>query len=63
MDLHVVASFNCSGKSCPTLYTTDRNTVVVQGDIANHHIAGLPGHEGAVELPLDFFRDAVKKLS
>ena len=50
--------------TCPTLYSTDRGTFVVQGDkvtdpeaLAALRERGLPAHETAVEIPaglLDF---------
>ena len=44
--------------TCPTLYSTDRGTYVVQGDkvtdpeaLASLRERGLPEHETAVEIP------------
>lgn len=46
------------GTGCPSVFTTDRNTVVVQGwkvtdddALAELRGRGLPDHETAVEIP------------
>ncbi|MFG1927961.1 hypothetical protein [Cryptosporangium sp. NPDC048952] len=51
---------NSSYGSCPSVYETDRGTLVVQGwrvtdaeAIAALTERGLPAHETAVEIPLD----------
>lgn len=54
------------GGHCPTLYATDRGTVVVQGnrvadpdavaDLESTY-GGLPEHETAVEIPVDLLRN------
>lgn len=48
-----------SGGSCPSIYQTDRNTLVIQGWRVTDPDAldalearGLPAHETAVEIPL-----------
>jgi hypothetical protein len=45
----------CSGGTCPTVYATDRGTVVVQGERVTDPDAlaamRLPEHETAVEVP------------
>jgi uncharacterized Ntn-hydrolase superfamily protein len=45
----------CSGGSCPTVYATDRGTLVVQGAIVTDPEAlaavNLPAHETLVEIP------------
>jgi hypothetical protein len=52
----LVASTNCSGTGCPTAYATNRGTRVIQGDtVARDAIHGLPGHESAVEVPVEFY--------
>jgi hypothetical protein len=50
-----------SGKSgCPTLYATDRGTIVVQGwRITDPETLGqmdIPDHETALEVPVALFR-------
>ncbi|TQS42433.1 hypothetical protein FL583_24305 [Cryptosporangium phraense] len=51
---------NSSSGSCPSVYETDRGTLVVQGwrvtdreAIAALAARGLPAHETAVEIPLE----------
>ena len=63
MELRQV-SRGCEGGDCPTVYLTDRGTVVFQGDTLSE--AHRPSHapaEGAVELPLDVVRSALPALS
>ncbi|QBI56158.1 hypothetical protein [Streptomonospora litoralis] len=47
----------CEDDNCPTLYATDRGTVVVQGYAVSdaHALAelGLPAGEAAVEVPAE----------
>lgn len=54
---------NSSSGSCPSVYETDRGTLVVQGykvtdpeALAALRERGLPDHEDAVEVPLDLLR-------
>jgi hypothetical protein len=54
---------SCDDGDCPTIYTTDRGTVVVQGD----HVGRADGlklgdGEGAVEIPLELLREALSAL-
>jgi hypothetical protein len=52
----LVASINCSGSGCPTVYETGRGTRIIQGDsVAREAIEGLPAHESAVEVPTEFY--------
>jgi hypothetical protein len=51
---------NSTHGSCPSVYETDRGTLVIQGwrvtdseAIAALTARGLPAHETAVEIPLD----------
>ncbi|MEU4232270.1 hypothetical protein AB0F17_48925 [Nonomuraea sp. NPDC026600] len=53
------------GGACPTLYETDRGTIVVQGDkvtdpeaLAALRARGLPDHETAVEVRPELLRFA-----
>ena len=50
------------GNGCPTLYRTDRETLVVQGWRVTDEDAldamDIPGHETAVEIPLELLRHA-----
>jgi len=53
--MRLVKLVGCSGGTCPTIYATDRGTVVVQGERVTDHDAlaamDLPAHETAVEVP------------
>jgi hypothetical protein len=56
---------NCNdGKTCPTLYRTDRGTVVVRGwtitDSAALDELDLPGGESAVEIPVELIAEVLK---
>ena len=52
----------CGGGSCPTVYSTDRNTFVVQGYTVTAETAGfdLPTGEQLVEIPAELLAEAVK---
>jgi hypothetical protein len=47
----------CEGGTCPTVYRTDRGTLVVQGTVVADPEAlsgvDLPAHETLVEVPAD----------
>jgi hypothetical protein len=50
-----------SGETCPTIYATDRDTIVVQGyTLGDHDLAGIamPDGEAAVEIPASLLRKA-----
>nr|WP_228078094.1 hypothetical protein [Streptomyces sp. MA3_2.13] len=49
----------CDDGECPTLYSTDRGTLAVQGDLLAHHGIRLPDGEGVVEIPISLLRKAV----
>ena len=56
----------CYGGSCPTIYATDRGTVVVQGRLLNHTdvtTAGVTPAEGEalVEIPADLLTPDILK--
>jgi hypothetical protein len=52
------------GKTCPTLYKTDRGTVVVRGwtitDSKALEQLDLPGDESAVEIPVELIAEVLK---
>ena len=64
MKLTTLSTQNCHGGNCPTIYKTDRDTIVVQGNIVRPEEAGIsvPTHEGLVEIPLALLRDHAGKL-
>ncbi|MCM4079010.1 hypothetical protein [Paractinoplanes hotanensis] len=53
---------SCTGGSCPTVYRTDRGTVLVQGYAVTSSQAGidLPPGELLVEVPADLLAAAVR---
>jgi hypothetical protein len=50
---------NCGRDDCPTIFTTDRDTVAVQGYTLNH---STPPGESVVEIPLNVLREAFRAL-
>jgi hypothetical protein len=49
----------CDIKDCPTLYATDRDTLLVQGETPTDHGLTIPAHETLVEIPMDLIRKAI----
>jgi hypothetical protein len=49
----------CDKKDCPTLYATDRGTLLVRGDRTDDHGLTLPAHEDVVEIPLSLIKKAI----
>jgi hypothetical protein len=56
---------SCTNGTCPTVYRTDRNTVVVQGYVMAAETAGIdvPNGELLVEIPLDLLHTAARSAS
>jgi hypothetical protein len=54
----------CGGGSCPTVYGTDRETVIVQGDAISAGDAGVdvPDGERLVEIPVEVLLAAADKI-
>ena len=53
----------CEVNECPTVYRTDRGTLVVQGDlVADADGLTLGTGEQAVEIPLGLLREAFSAL-
>ncbi|MEU5797223.1 MULTISPECIES: hypothetical protein [unclassified Streptomyces] len=50
----------CDEGECPTLYATDRGTLVVQGGLLTDHGREVPAHEALVEIPVELIRKAVR---
>lgn len=48
----------CDKKDCPTIYRTDRGTILVQGETPADHGLDIPAHETLVEIPLSLVREA-----
>lgn len=62
MKLTRIAGDCGEGRTCPTVYTTDRGTLVVQGyrlDAEALAEIDLPENESAVEIPLTLLKEAV----
>ena len=54
---------SCDDGDCPTIYTTDRGTVVVQGGrVSDADGLKLGDGEDAVEIPLELLREALSAL-
>ncbi|ARQ72480.1 hypothetical protein CAG99_19020 [Streptomyces marincola] len=51
----------CDKKDCPTLYATDRGTLLVRGDLTDEHKLELPAHEGVVEIQLSLIKKAIAR--
>jgi hypothetical protein len=60
----LVASL-CGSGTCPTIYRTDRGTVVIQGAVVMAAGAGLdlPEGEALVEVPEEFLVSALAEIS
>lgn len=52
---------NCDLKDCPTIYATDRGTLLVQGETPGDHELDIPAHETVVEIPEQLFFDLIRK--
>jgi hypothetical protein len=50
----------CDYGDCPTLYATDRGTLLVRGEIPADHQIDLPSHETVVEIPVELIRKAIR---
>ena len=59
MELTRIAGGNCGRDDCPTVFTTDKGTIAVQGYIVHKE---TPEGEAVVEIPVEIFREAVRAL-
>jgi hypothetical protein len=59
MELTSIAGGNCGRDDSPTIFTTDRGTLAVQGYVVDRP---TPDGEAVVEIPLKVSRDAVRAL-
>ncbi|CAD5957903.1 hypothetical protein ACWGH7_14980 [Streptomyces cyaneofuscatus] len=57
MKMTVLAT-TCEKKNCPTVYKTDRGTIIVQGETPTDHGLTIPAHETLVEIPMELIREA-----
>ncbi|MGW5676270.1 hypothetical protein ACWEV4_14535 [Streptomyces sp. NPDC003860] len=51
----------CDFRDCPTIYATDRGTLLVQGETPTDHGLELPANETVVEIPMDLVFDLIRK--
>lgn len=59
MNLTQIAGGDYGRDDCPTIFTTDRDTLAVQGYVIDKP---TPDGEAVVEIPLAVFWDAVRAL-
>jgi len=59
VELTQIARGDCRVGDCPTVFTTDRGTLAVQGDIVEKQV---PDGEGIVEIPMSVLKEAVRAL-
>jgi hypothetical protein len=59
MELTQIARGECRVGDCPAIFTTDRGTLAVQGDIIDRKV---PDGDGIVEIPMDVLKEAVRAL-
>lgn len=60
----MIARAVCDNDDCPTVYLSDRGTIVFQGDaVASAKGLRLGLGEQAVELPLDIVRQILPQLA
>lgn len=50
----------CDIKDCPTIYATDRGTLLVQGATPTNHGIRIPAHETLVEIPVELIQKAIR---
>ncbi|WKV72239.1 hypothetical protein AW27_012380 [Streptomyces sp. PCS3-D2] len=51
----------CDLKDCPTIYATDRGTLLVQGETPTDHGLDIPARETVVEIPEQLIFDLIRK--
>jgi RNase P/RNase MRP subunit p29 len=62
MQLEQISGPHCVGKSCPTIYKSDRGTIVVQGYVVDEpHNAVLAANESLVEIPAALLAEMLSK--
>jgi hypothetical protein len=59
MKLTPIAGGACGRDDCPTVFTTDRSTLAIQGYTVDKQV---PEGESVVEIPMDVLREAVRAL-
>ncbi len=59
MKLTQISGGDCGRDDCPTIFTTDNDTIAVQGYIVHKE---TPAREAVVEVPMAVFQEAVRAL-
>jgi hypothetical protein len=59
MDMVQIAG-DCKGDDCPKVFTTDRNSIAVQGDLVT--TVTTPEGEAVVEIPRAVWEEAARAL-
>ncbi len=59
MELTRIAGEDCIRDDCPTIFTTDKGTIAVQGYIVHKQ---TPESEAVVEIPMAVFLEAARAL-
>lgn len=59
MKLTRIAGGDCGRDDCPTIFTTDKGSIAVQGYIVHKK---TPVGEAVVEIPMDVFEEAILAL-
>lgn len=59
MKLTKLAGPDCDGKDCPTVFTTDRGTLAVQGYTVD---GPTPDGEAVVEIPVELLKEAARAI-
>lgn len=59
MEFTLIAGGACGRDDCPSVFTTDKGTVAVQGYTVNRQVSA---GEAVVEIPMDVLREAVRAL-
>lgn len=59
MELTRISGGDCGRDDCPTIFTTDKDTIAVQGYIVNKE---TPAGEAVVETTVTVFQEAVRAL-
>ncbi|GGK85350.1 hypothetical protein [Mangrovihabitans endophyticus] len=63
-ELQMIVTKLCGSQSCPTVYRSDRGTVVVQGYSVSPAQAGVtvPDGENLVEIPIELLAEAARSV-
>ncbi|MGH3776398.1 MAG: hypothetical protein ACRDRR_11805 [Pseudonocardiaceae bacterium] len=59
MELTRIAGGDCGSDDCPTIFTTDNDTIAVQGYVVHRE---TPAGEAVVEIPIGVFQEAARAL-